>query len=230
MKIDIVGPEQVDALDGAVVVIDVLRAFTTAAYAFAAGVAEIVLVETIEDARALRERWPEVLLVGEDGGYPIAGFDLCNSPFEVTERRFDGARMILRTTAGTRSVVRARRAADILAASMVCAEATVQHLLHMAPAHVDLVLSGRDRPIGGADDLACADYLAARLRGERPPAATFVRRVRESEAATRFLEPLQTDFRLQDLELALEVDRFDFAMAVQRRDDLLVLEKVTAPA
>ncbi len=230
MKIDIVGPERVDALDGAVVVIDVLRAFTTAAYAFAAGAAEIVLVETIADARALRDRWPEALLVGEEGGYPIAGFDLCNSPFEVTQRRLDGAQIILRTTAGTRCVVRARRAADILAASLVCAEATVQRLLRMAPGHVDLVLSGRDRPGGGTDDLACADHLAARLRGERPALESAVRQVRESEGAERFLDPLQTDFRLEDLDLALEVDRFDFAMAARRRDDLLVLEKVALDA
>ena len=230
MKIDIVGPEGVDALDGAVVVIDVLRAFTTAAYAFAGGAAEIVLVETIDDARALRVRWPDAVLVGEDGGYPVPGFDLCNSPFEVTQRRFDGARLIQRTTAGTRSVVRSRRAADILAASLVCGAATARHLLATKPTHVDLVLSGRDRPVGGTDDLACADFIAAHLRGERPGSDEFVRRVRESDAARRFLDPAQTDFRLQDLELALEVDRFDFAMAVRRRDDLFVLEKVAAPA
>ena len=39
-------------------VIDVLRAFTTAAFAFAAGVREIVLVGAVEEALALRERLP----------------------------------------------------------------------------------------------------------------------------------------------------------------------------
>jgi 2-phosphosulfolactate phosphatase len=37
---------------GVVVVIDVMRAFTTAAYAFAAGIREIELVATVEEALA----------------------------------------------------------------------------------------------------------------------------------------------------------------------------------
>ena len=49
----------------AVVVIDVLRAFSTAAYAFAAGAAEIILVATIEEALALRLRHPGWFMVGE---------------------------------------------------------------------------------------------------------------------------------------------------------------------
>jgi 2-phosphosulfolactate phosphatase len=44
---------------GTVVVIDVLRAFTTAAYAFAAGAADITLVGATEEAFALRERNPD---------------------------------------------------------------------------------------------------------------------------------------------------------------------------
>jgi len=104
------------------------------------------------------------------------------------------------------------------------AGATARHLLQLAPARVSLVVSGRDRPFGGADDLACADYLAARLRGEDVPVAPFLARVRESKAAARFLDPAQTAFPAEDLELALEADRFDFAMAASRRGGLLVLE------
>jgi 2-phosphosulfolactate phosphatase len=48
---------------GTVVVIDVLRAFTTAAYAFAAGALDITLVGEIEEAFALREANPDALLV-----------------------------------------------------------------------------------------------------------------------------------------------------------------------
>src|SRR5262245_46953872 len=206
IDVDIVGPKGVDELDGTVVVIDVLRAFTTAAYAFDAGVAEIVLVETIPDAFALRERWPTAVLVGEQGGYPVEGFDLCNSPFEVVNSEVDGRKIILRTTAGTRAAAQARRAQNVLVASFVCAEATAQHLLRMAPPprHVDLVISALDYPVGGDDDRACADYLAARLRAERPPPAPFLTRVRDSRGGKRFLDPAQTDFRVEDLELALE--------------------------
>ena len=48
--------EGADRASGAVAVIDVLRAFTTAAVAFARGAAQIVMVGGVEEALALRER------------------------------------------------------------------------------------------------------------------------------------------------------------------------------
>lgn len=238
MHIDITGPEGLDRLRGVVVVIDVLRAFTTTAYAFGAGAGEILLVSTVPEARALRERFPGSLLVGEVGGYPIEGFDFGNSPFEFADRDLGGARLIHRTTSGTRAAVEARNAEALLGGSFVCAGATVRHILRLAPSSVALVVSGRDRPVGGADDQACADYLAACLRGERPEVAPYLARVRASSGARRFLDPDKTAFPLEDLDLALVADRFDFAMVAHRRplaasapsdqpDELLVLERVS---
>src|SRR5262245_21091427 len=66
-----------DAVD-AVVATDVLRAFSTAAFAFAAGAREIVLTGTVEEALALRERFPGSLLMGEVDGLAVEGFDFSN--------------------------------------------------------------------------------------------------------------------------------------------------------
>lgn len=52
---------------GAVVVVDVLRAFTTAAYAFAAGARRIWLVESVEHGLTLKARLPGAAAMGEDG-------------------------------------------------------------------------------------------------------------------------------------------------------------------
>jgi 2-phosphosulfolactate phosphatase len=227
MKVEVTGPEGLERLSGAVVVIDVLRAFTTAAYAFASGARDIVLVATVPEAIGLRERFPSARLIGEVGGYPIDGFDFGNSPFELAEQRLDGSRLVQRTTSGTRAAVGARSAQVLLAGSFVVAEATVRHLQQIAPSQVALVLSGRDRPGGGTDDRACADYLAERLAGHRPDPAPFLRRLRDSRGARRFLDPDKVAFRLEDLELALAIDRFDFAMAARWRDGLLVLEPVS---
>src|SRR5260370_19730774 len=65
---------------GVVIVIDVIRAFSVAAYALAGGAQALWLVRTVEEAFALRERNPGVLLIGEVGGRLIPGFDLNNSP------------------------------------------------------------------------------------------------------------------------------------------------------
>ena len=65
------------------VVIDVLRAFTTAAYAFAAGARRIWLVETVEEALAVKAARPGTLAMGENRGRWVEGFDFSNSPVGV---------------------------------------------------------------------------------------------------------------------------------------------------
>jgi 2-phosphosulfolactate phosphatase len=59
---------ELDGVDGAVVVIDVIRAFSTAAYAFDAGASAIYLVATVDEALAFKAAHPDVLAMGEDHG------------------------------------------------------------------------------------------------------------------------------------------------------------------
>src|SRR5690606_18367462 len=119
MKISTATLDTCSVHSGLVVVIDVLRAFTTAAYAFHRGASEIILVSTVEEAFALRERFPGSLLMGEVDGIRVPGFDLGNSPAEVEAMDLSGRRLIHRTSAGTQGVVRSVRAKILLAASFV---------------------------------------------------------------------------------------------------------------
>jgi hypothetical protein len=59
---------ELDGVDGAVVVIDVIRAFTTAAHAFASGASEIYLVGTVDEALAFKAAHPGTLAMGEAHG------------------------------------------------------------------------------------------------------------------------------------------------------------------
>jgi len=93
---------------GTVVVIDVIRAFTTAAFAFAAGAHEIIAVGTVEEALALRARGAGDLVMGHDvGGLPPPGFDFGNSPRSLIGVNLQGKHLIQRTGAGTQGLVRA---------------------------------------------------------------------------------------------------------------------------
>jgi len=85
MQINFASLDTCHTATGLVVVIDVVRAFTTAAFAFAAGARRIILAGPVEQALALRERFPGALLMGESGGLLVPGFDLWNSPAQ-----FDG--------------------------------------------------------------------------------------------------------------------------------------------
>lgn len=222
VEIAIVEPGNPDALVDTVVVIDVLRAFTTAAFAIEAGAEEISLVTTTDEAFDLRDRTGEVSLIGEDGGYPIEGFDAPNSPAEFVGKTV-GPRWIQRTSAGTRAARQAERADHVLVTGLVCLQATVDHVRQLAPASTVLVISGRYGRFDGEDDRACADLIAARLRGESPDPAPFIDRVMRSQSAAKFLDEAKPAFPIRDLELACELDRFDFAMVGHREGDQLVI-------
>lgn len=216
---------------GAVVVIDVLRAFTTAAFAFAAGAQEIFLVSTTQEAFALRERVPGSLVMGEIQGLPVPGFDFSNSPAEIDGKNLTGRRLIQRTSSGTQGVVLSERANILLTSSFVCAGATARYLKMLDPQQVTLVNSGY-RPPGGKDgwpvglgteDEACADYIEALLRGETPDVTPFLHRVRDSYSGRIFADPQRPKQLAIDLEYCAQVDRFDFAMRVYRQEGLLVM-------
>ena len=68
---------------GSVVVVDVLRAFTTAAYAFAAGARHVYLVGTVAEALEFKAANPGTLAMGEEHGRRPDGFDFANSPAQV---------------------------------------------------------------------------------------------------------------------------------------------------
>lgn len=211
---------------GVVVVIDVIRAFTTAAYAFAAGARDIVLVSEVEEALALRQRFPGSLAMGEVGGIIAPGFDLGNSPTRLEGHDLTGRRIIQRTGAGTQGVVRSERADTLLAASFVCAGATARAIAQSQPACVTFVETAAGWVRDAEEDIALADYLSHLLAGERPDPAPFLERVRRSDSAQLFTDPHEPNFPAGDIDLCVALDRFDFAMQVHREAGLLVMRPI----
>ncbi len=214
------------APDDAVVVIDVLRSFTTAAYLLHAGAQTILLAATPDDARILARRVPLALTVGAvPGGMPIDGFDLGNSPAAVCGINLAGRDVVLCTAGGVRGVAAARNAAVLLGGSLVCAAATARLLRRFNPSHVTLLVTGMYIDRDGDEDIACADYLAALLRGERPDPQPFERRVRESTFGRRFGHPAHPQLSTADLNLCARADLFDFAMPIKEHEGLMVLTR-----
>ena len=209
-----------------VVVIDVLRAFTTAAFAFAAGAKEIVLVSTIGEAFALKEVFPQALLVGEERGLPIEGFDFGNSPSELKTEDLSGKRLIQRTSTGTQGVVKSRRAERVLVTGLCNVSATVAYLKQHQIQTLTLVEAGVHDDKSGLDDSACGDFIEALLQGKDTNQDAIRHRVLESPAAAKFLDTSLGAFPLADLEFAVQIDRFDFAMKVTWQNERAHLHRV----
>jgi 2-phosphosulfolactate phosphatase len=222
MKFHYTDLEDCHTAKGVVIVIDVLRAFSTAAYAFSCGAKEIILANSMDEALALKTQIPNSKLMGEVGGLPPEGFDFGNSPTHISKENLSGITIIQRTGAGTQGAVRSENAEVMLACSFVVAEATVCFVEKLGVPEVTFVITGRTFR-GGDEDLACAEYLQQRFDGKQPEKQPFIQRVYDSRDALEHLDPAQLAFPLSDLEYCTQIDKFNFAMPITREDGKLIM-------
>jgi 2-phosphosulfolactate phosphatase len=206
------------AASGVVVVIDVLRAFTVSAYALAGGATEVVYVADLERARAVAADIPGAVLCAEVDGLPVEGVPISNSPTMIAAADLAGRVLVQRSSAGVQSLAAATGATRLFAASLVVAAATAGRVLELEPEVVTLVESRPDHP----EDAACAAYLAALLQGRRPDLDELLGPLRASARYAELAAGGWPGFPATDLDLALALDRFDFALPVERGADGLL--------
>jgi|SRR5665213_2461632 len=226
-----VARSELEGTTGVVVAIDVLRAFTTAVYAFDNGAQEVRLVGGVEEAIALKGVISGALVMGEDHGLQPKGFDLSNSPVAVSKADPSGKTLIQRTSAGTQGVIAARGAERLFAASLVCASATATSVNHAALGAPTYVITGRfqDRPAGGEDDLITAEYIECIRTGREADHLGVAEAVANTSEARRTLALGPDHVDPADVEFATDVDRFDFAMEVERVGERLRLVRREVP-
>ncbi|WP_433543949.1 2-phosphosulfolactate phosphatase (plasmid) [Streptomyces sp. CA-294286] len=201
------------------VVVDVMRAFTVAAWAFAQGAEKIVLAESLDEARALKASHPGWVALKD--GPPAPGFDTVNSPGMLRSLDLTGRTVVQKTTAGTVGAHAVRDSSLVLCASFVVAEATARLLRSHGSDRVTFVVTGE----GGRaeEDLACAQYIAGRAAGSGADAAGFLRRAAASRAAAELTEGVREGVHPDDVALCCEVDRFPFALVAAPEGSLMVL-------
>ena len=201
---------------GTAVIIDVFRAFTTAAFVMANNAEMIIPVGTVDEVLELRFRDPRLIVMGEVHGHMIPGFDYGNSPDEVSRVDFTGKTVIQRTSSGVQGILAASGAEEVLLGSFVTAEATVKHIKRMNPGVVSLVAMGWEGEYEAIEDELCAEYLEARLRGGHPNFADMAKLIRADPQGAKFFDPTQTSFKEGDFHAAMSLDRFSLALRVDR--------------
>jgi len=209
---------ELDGVDGVVVAVDVVRAFSTAAYAFGAGAMEIWLAAGVEEALALGREIPGALVMGENHGRRPPGFDLSNSPVEVARADVEGRALVQRTSAGTQGVIAATGADRLFAASLVCASATAKAINNAGLGAPTYVITGHfpDHPDGGEDDLLTAELIERARTGQPLDVTATAEAVAHSREAERTLGIGDGHVHPDDIAYATAVDRFDFAMEAER--------------
>jgi 2-phosphosulfolactate phosphatase len=168
--------------------------------------------------------------MGEVRGQAPDGFDFGNSPFEISGVDFHGKTIIQRTSAGTQGIVAAANQADRLyAASVVTAEATVRALLSGSPSQVSLVAMGDNGIKRTDEDELCAIHLRNRLEGRLSDADAVRRLILAGGEVQRFSDPARPYLHSEDVDIALDIDRYDFAVRVESENGRPVA-RVETPA
>ena len=147
------------------VIFDVLRASTAMVTAALAGVAGILPVKDVEEARSLAQDHPGWRLAGERGNHPIPGFDYGNSPRDWDGIDAQGLRVVWTTTNGTAAVERARGAGRLAIAALLNRSAAAA-LADTHPGPVWLVAAGT-RGQFALEDWLAAGAVASRLATAR---------------------------------------------------------------
>jgi 2-phosphosulfolactate phosphatase len=149
----------------AAVVIDVLRATTTIAWALHNGAEAVQAFADLESLKTAAAAWPAErrLTAGERGGARVEGFDLGNSPLAVTPEVVRGKRIFMSTTNGTRSLDRVLAVPMLLTACLPNRTAVARRLIASGAATVWIVGSGWEGAYSLEDSLAAGAVAAAAM-------------------------------------------------------------------
>ena len=213
-------PQRAHDAKGTLVAIDVFRAFTTAAYAFAAGASEIVMVKELDEALALKASGRVELTIGERHGLKPDGFDFGNSPTAMSEMGLDGARIAQTTTNGTACLAAAPEGTSLYAAALVNARATGKALRDAEQATI--LAAGRNGKTRADEDELCALYMRSVALNEPYNEGALGDLLVRWFGTDEFLSGREHLGPRTDWLLALELDKFDFAIKATREDGLLV--------
>lgn len=223
MQIEIIRTlEDADKATGLAVVIDVFRAFTTEAYIFANGANKIIPVLDLEQAYQLKKENPEYLLVGERKGIKPEGFDFGNGPSEVLNVDFSGKTIIHTTSNGTKGLMNAVNAEDILTGSFVVADSIIKYIKDNNFQSISLV-STAPYWEGDNEDILLAYYIRDVLNGKDVNDLEIKNKLASTSVASYLLN--EAGVPQADIDLCLDFHRFKFVIKKVVDSDLTYLIK-----
>jgi 2-phosphosulfolactate phosphatase len=181
------------------VVIDVLRASSTILCLMENGAEEVKVVETPEEALQFKDKG--YILVGERGDQFLEGFDFDNSPYAVKQHCWQGKRVVVTTTNGTRALYAVRQGFEVVVGGFRNINAVAEYLKE------------RDRPIAiipignlgepRIEDELCAIALRSLIQGKSVEWERINREILEEKANK--IHRLGENYR-KDVELSLTVN------------------------
>ena len=204
-----------------IVVIDVIRATTTATTAISFG-RRVFPVLTTDEAFVLASTLRDPLLVGELGGNMPYGFEMTNSPAQIVVRNDIHRPMILVSSSGTQLLLNAKGSEAVYIACFRNISAIAEYLTGRHE-RIAILGAGTRGQFRREDQMGCA-WVAERLiqagyKAETPQTSDYVSQWKgvnpEIVRAGRSAEYLRQSNQEQDLEFILNhIDDLDTVPAL----------------
>lgn len=216
--------------DRPIIIIDIFRASTSITAALASGASEVFIAGSRAEADILKKHLGErAILAGERGGFKIEGYDLGNSPLEMTPAKVKGRPVIFNSTNGTRLMRRFQDFRNVLVGSVVSLTATVTYLSKLTGEPVFCCAADEGR-FSTEDTIAAGLMLQALSYSESDldDAAAFAVRLVKS-AGENWYDWSKNSVHGQllaaigmgdDLDACLDRDRYDF-LAIKDGDRII---------
>ena len=201
---------------GCTVIIDVFRAFTTTCVVYGNGAERIIVAERLDTVFQLQEGYPGCILMGERHERMVPGFDYGNSPAAIMNEDFSGKLVVMTTSAGTRGIINASGADEILTGSFINAGAVIRYLKNQQPDLLSLVCMGYAAGIPTQEDTYCAEYIRNELIGIESVFGQWAEEIRRTSGRRFFLPENQDHSPPADFDICLERDRYDFVLRAQK--------------
>ena len=221
--------EGAEQATGLTVIIDVFRAFSLECYLFSQGAERILPAGAVEEALALKERFPDAVLFGERNGRRLPGFAYGNSPSQSRDADFNDRTIIHTTSAGTQGIKHAVNATEIITGSLVNARAIAEYIRRRDPEEVSLVAMGVFGQRSSEEDVLCAEYIRALLLGEAAefPLRARIEALRDVRAGAKFFNEDEQDvYPRDDFFMCTDADRFPFVIRLGQEDGLLTARNI----
>jgi 2-phosphosulfolactate phosphatase len=154
-----------NAYQGVVVIVDVLRATTTAPLLLSNGLETLYMTPSLRSARGFAAQGQH-LLIGERDGLPPEGFHYGASPADLSTVDFTGKTAVMTTQNGPRTLSLMQEARAVLLGSFYNARAVTNAALELAREldvnEIAIVCAGQEG-LESLDDTLCAGFLARRI-------------------------------------------------------------------
>ena len=219
----IYGADNAHKARGLGVVIDVFRAFSTACYVIQKGAKAIIPVKTTQEAFSLKKQNPAYILMGEQNGKKINGFDLGNSPLEIkrTKLNLKDKTIVHLTSCGTKGLKNATNCDQIITASFVNTNSIVKYIKRKNPDTVSFICTGTSPETKDLDeDHLCALYLKNLLQGKNQDFKKIFDYLKNSRFASHFFDKKITSHPEEDFYYCMDLNRFDFVLKLNSQGAL----------